>query len=366
MRRGRVYYAKLAGGRSMFVAPRLISHFAAIWMRRRKNEPQTLSDPAQRVLKVLRREHELATADLRAESGITERAAFTRALDELQRQMKVIPQDVIYQPFSYIWMLAEERFAEELRKRVARKTALREIARAYLAGAGMTLLGETARASGLSRVEAGSGNHQLVAEGYAIRLRQGVYPPYVCSSWAKLARPLRDANIDKFMTLLVLILILIGPYLILSLAGKSNPRFRIMPAKRARVGLSLFFIFTAIGHFIRTEQMAAMLPSSVPYRTELIYFTGVLELLGAIGVWIPGLTRLTGLLLILMLIGILPSNIYSAINRVDFGGHGAGPAYLLVRIPFQLFVIWWTYFATEQKWLQRKASALVHTRGGDS
>jgi len=89
--------------------------------------------------------------------------------------MKVIPQDVIYQPFSYIWMLAEDRWPEALRKRVARKTALREIARAYLAGAGMTLLGETARASGLSRVEAGLGNHQLVDEGYAIRIRQGVY-----------------------------------------------------------------------------------------------------------------------------------------------------------------------------------------------
>jgi len=193
MRRGRVYYAKLAGGRSMFVAPRLISHFAAVWMPRRKDEPEVLSDAAQRILKVLRREHELATADLRAESGFgggtgvppvdhaqatrarSNRAAFTRALDELQRQMKVIPQDVIYQPFSYIWMLAEDRWPEELRKRVSRKTALREIARAYLAGAGMTLLGETARASGLSRVEAGSGNHQLVDEGYAIRLRQGVY-----------------------------------------------------------------------------------------------------------------------------------------------------------------------------------------------
>jgi hypothetical protein len=175
MRRGRVYYAKLAGGRSMFVAPRLISHFAAIWTPRRKDEPRVLSDAAQRVLKVLRREHELATADLRAESRVTERVAFTRALDELQRQMKVIPQDVIYQPFSYIWMLAEDRFPEELRKRVARKTALLEIARAYLAGAGMTLPGETARASGLSRVEAGLGNHQLVDEGYAIRLREGVY-----------------------------------------------------------------------------------------------------------------------------------------------------------------------------------------------
>lgn len=176
MRRGRVYYAKLAGGRSMFVAPRLISHFAAIWMPRRTNERAVLSDAARRILKVLRREHELATPDLRSESGVTERAAFTRALDELQRQMKVIPQDVIYQPtFSYIWMLAEDRFPEELGKRVARKMALREIARAYLAGAGMTLPGETARACGLSRVEAGQGNHQLVDEGYAVRLRQGVY-----------------------------------------------------------------------------------------------------------------------------------------------------------------------------------------------
>lgn len=188
MRRGRVYYAKLAGGRSMFVAPRLISAFAAVWMPQKKDELRTLTTAAQRVLKVLRREHELATADLRAESGVTERAAFTRALDELQRQMKVIPQDVTYQPtFSYIWTLAEDRWPEQLRKRArggnptvregagARKTALREIARAYLAGAGMTLLGETARASGLSRVEAGLGNHQLVDEGYAVRIRQGVY-----------------------------------------------------------------------------------------------------------------------------------------------------------------------------------------------
>ena len=175
MRRGRVYYAKLAAGRSMFVAPRLISSFAAVSMPQKKDEPRTLSAAAQRVLKVLRREHELGTADLRAESGVTERAPFTRALDELQRQMKVIPQDVIYQPFSYIWGLAEDRFPAELRKRIARKTALREIARAYLMGAGMTLLGETARATGLSRVDAGLGNHQLVDEGYAVRVQRGIY-----------------------------------------------------------------------------------------------------------------------------------------------------------------------------------------------
>ena len=156
------------------------------------------------------------------------------------------------------------------------------------------------------------------------------------------------------MTLLVLLLLLTLPFLILTLAGKWNPKFQIAPAKRARVGVTLFFIFAAIGHFIRTEPMAEMLPPSIPYRIELIYLTGVFELLGAIGIWIPRLTRIVGLLLIIMLLGLLPANIYSAFNRVEFGGHGSGPSYLLVRVPFQLFAIFWTYFATDQNWFRRK------------
>jgi uncharacterized membrane protein len=37
------------------------------------------------------------------------------------------------------------------------------------------------------------------------------------------------------------------------------------------------------------------------------------------------------------------ANVYAAINRVDMGGHGAGPMYLLVRAPFQLLLIGWAY-----------------------
>ncbi|HEX8748469.1 MAG TPA: DoxX family protein [Pyrinomonadaceae bacterium] len=168
------------------------------------------------------------------------------------------------------------------------------------------------------------------------------------------------------MTLLFLLLLLTIPYLILTLAGRFGAGFKIPSPRRARVGLSFFFIFTSIGHFIRAEEMGAMLPPSLPFRVEVIYLTGILELLGAIGVWVPRLARLTGLLLIIMLICFLPANVYSAINRVDFGGHGAGPAYLLVRVPFQLFVIWWTYFATEQRWFRRKAEpGNSFSRGSD-
>lgn len=176
MRRGRVYYAKLARGRSTFVAVRLIPHFNAIWGVPRRQEALKLSPDARAVLKVLRSEWEMATKDLRSESGVTDRARFTRAIDELQRTMKVIPGEVLYEPwFTYIWTLAESRFSKGLSVKVKREEALSEIARAFLSGAGLTARGELARVSGLSRPEAGLGNRALVKEGYAERVSDGVY-----------------------------------------------------------------------------------------------------------------------------------------------------------------------------------------------
>jgi hypothetical protein len=175
MRRGKVYYAKLVKGRSTFIARRLIPHFNALWGVPRRLESTRLSAEARAILKVLRREWEMGTSDLRKESGVTDRSRFTRSIDELQKTMKVIPAEVLYQPFSYIWTLAEARFPEELAQKVSRETALREIARAYLTGAGMTAPGELARVTGLSRPHAGLGNHALVDEGFAERLAAGVY-----------------------------------------------------------------------------------------------------------------------------------------------------------------------------------------------
>jgi hypothetical protein len=175
LRRGRVYYAKQVKGKSTFIAPRLIPHFNAIWGVQRKKEAETLSPNGRAILKVLRREWEMGTRDLRLESGVTDRAAFTRAIDELQRAMKVIPGDVLYQPFTYIWTLSEGRFPKELSTKVSRRDALREIARAFLRGAGQNLIGELSRVTGLARNEAGLGNHALVEDGYARRIETGVY-----------------------------------------------------------------------------------------------------------------------------------------------------------------------------------------------
>lgn len=175
LRRGKVYYAKLARGKATFVAPRMLPYFQAIWGVRRADENRRFTRPARAILKVLRHEWEMGTADLRAESRVTDRAVFLRALDELQAAMLVIPGDVVYQPFTYIWTLGVGRFPDELRRRVGREVALREIARCFLRGAGLTVPGELARVTGLSRPEAGLGNRALVAEGFATKLGPGTY-----------------------------------------------------------------------------------------------------------------------------------------------------------------------------------------------
>ena len=176
VRRGNIYYAKLARGKTMFIAPRMVPHFHAVWGVRRSDENRRLSRNARAVLRVLRREWEMSTADLRNESGVADRKAFTRAIDELQATMIVIPAEVFYQPkFTYVWTLGVARFPEALQRRVKRDVAVREIARCFLAGAGLTLPGELARVTGLSRPEAGRANRALVTEGYAIMLSPGWY-----------------------------------------------------------------------------------------------------------------------------------------------------------------------------------------------
>ncbi len=114
-----------------------------------------------------------------------------------------------------------------------------------------------------------------------------------------------------------------------------------------KIALDVMLIFTAIGHFILTKGMTMMLPDFVPFRTELIYLTGILEIAAAVGIFFPSLRWITGCCLILFFILILPSNIYAAWKGIDYqtgnlGGNGL--SYLWFRIPFQVLLIAWTYF----------------------
>src|SRR5436190_2425656 len=62
LRRGRVYYGKLPRGKAMFMAPRMIPYFKALYGMPKRAEKARLSAAALTVLRVLRKEWEMGTA----------------------------------------------------------------------------------------------------------------------------------------------------------------------------------------------------------------------------------------------------------------------------------------------------------------
>jgi uncharacterized membrane protein/alkylhydroperoxidase family enzyme len=144
---------------------------------------------------------------------------------------------------------------------------------------------------------------------------------------------------QNVVTILGLILV---PFWLLQFAG-------VRRETRACIGLALVLTFTGAGHFLKTGEMAQMLPTWVPNREFLIYATGALEWAAAAALAVRRTRRPTGIFLCLFFIAIFPANVFAALHRVEFGGHSAGPLYLLVRFPLQLFLIVWAYwFAVRQ------------------
>jgi len=110
--------------------------------------------------------------------------------------------------------------------------------------------------------------------------------------------------------------------------------------------LTAVFCFTGIGHFVVPGPMSQMIPPFVPYRIEIIYLTGVIEIMAGLLLLPSATRRRAGGLILLMLVLFLPINIYAAIERIPFGGHEWGPAYLWIRVPLQVVLaVWCVRFA---------------------
>jgi len=145
-------------------------------------------------------------------------------------------------------------------------------------------------------------------------------------------------------TPLLMLALLTAPYLFLGHVQTNLAGHPTSPQTRAAIGIATMFTFTGVGHFVATAPMVQMLPAWIPARTEIVYASGALEIALALLVLVPPLRRPVGWLLITLLVGFLPVNVYAAIAHAPMGGHAWGPLYLLVRIPLQVVIagwIWW-------------------------
>jgi uncharacterized membrane protein len=116
-----------------------------------------------------------------------------------------------------------------------------------------------------------------------------------------------------------------------------------------RFALAVMFLFTSVSHFNKMRHdLARMMPTVFRNPMPMVYFTGVCEILGAIGILIPRTRALAGFCLCLFLLSIFPANIKAARESLRIAGRPATALWL--RIPMQLIFLVLIFWST-QPWL---------------
>ncbi|MES2809424.1 MAG: hypothetical protein V4619_12400, partial [Bacteroidota bacterium] len=109
----------------------------------------------------------------------------------------------------------------------------------------------------------------------------------------------------------------------------------------------LMLVFTSVAHFAFFNGMLLTVPPYMPFKAFMVYATGVLEIAGAIGLLLNTTHYITGILLIIFFVALIPSNIYAAQNHINLEKAdctGNGLNYLWFRIPLQLLFIGWVWY----------------------
>src|SRR6266478_5990175 len=129
------------------------------------------------------------------------------------------------------------------------------------------------------------------------------------AAWAPPASSSASNTLRLGLGMLVLFVLVVSILIFrgLGLAGVSA--LASWPAT-ARDGLAVMLLFTASAHFTTMkEDLIRMTPQWVPRPRAMVFFTGLCEIAGAIGLVVPETRRAAGVALILFFIAILPANL---------------------------------------------------------
>jgi uncharacterized membrane protein len=135
----------------------------------------------------------------------------------------------------------------------------------------------------------------------------------------------------------VLLILVLSCFIFRGLGFAGVPAFANWQAS-ARDALSLMLVFTGFSHFTFVkEDFVRMIPPSIPWPRAMVYFTGVCEIAGAVGLLLPEFRRAAAYALIVFFLAVLPANIHAARAGVTLRGKPATNLWL--RIPMQMLFI---------------------------
>lgn len=112
------------------------------------------------------------------------------------------------------------------------------------------------------------------------------------------------------------------------------------------VVLAAIYFLAGVAHIRTPEGFLAITPQWVPYPESVIFWTGIAEILGAIGLFIPKFRKAAGIGLALYALCVYPANINHALNNIAMNGEILSWWYHGPRLAFQPIAIWWTLWAS--------------------
>ncbi len=147
---------------------------------------------------------------------------------------------------------------------------------------------------------------------------------------------------------MMVFVVLAGTYVLARLFPARHGR-RSSP-DAARAAMTTAMAFTGVSHLARPEPFVAHLPSFVPARERVIFWTGLLEmLLGAALTAATHRRREVAVALATYLLAVFPANVYVAVADVKVEGL-PGASHPWLRLPFQAVYVAWTFWAVPGSW----------------
>lgn len=124
-----------------------------------------------------------------------------------------------------------------------------------------------------------------------------------------------------------------------------------------RILLAIFYFGAGVLHLKSPEGFLLITPSWVPFAPEVVAFTGIAEIAGAIGLLIPRSRRAAGMGLALYALCVWPANFNHALGGIAISGRDLGWQYHGPRLVFQPVLMWLAlWVGTVTDWPFRKST----------
>ena len=112
--------------------------------------------------------------------------------------------------------------------------------------------------------------------------------------------------------------------------------------------MSIMYIFIGIRHFIDPQYFLHIVPPQLPFKLFLVYFTGLIEIIGGAAILSSKTRRAGALLLIFLLVIVFPANIYLYVSEIPQNLLEITKTDALIRMPFQIPLIILAYWHSKK------------------